>query len=79
MLVACGARSPGPGQCPGRTLGERRFPIIESQDFHVLLNGCQRIVLRLKPQKLGFQIPYAPLKTPHLRDHTGVGTADVAE
>lgn len=49
---------------------------------HVILvtgSGGKRVVLFLKPHKLGFQVANALLETAHLGDHAGIGTADVAE
>jgi hypothetical protein len=49
---------------------------------HVVLvtgSGGKRVVLFLKPHKLGFQVANALLETAHLGDHAGIGTADVAE
>ena len=40
---------------------------------------CKRVVLVLEPGKLGFQIANALLEATHFRDHTRVGTADVAK
>jgi hypothetical protein len=60
-------------------LGERWLAI---QDQHVLGASClrrERVVLFLKPHKLGFEVANALLETAHLRDHAGIGTADVAE
>ncbi len=74
MLFSCGHRVPGRDR-----LRERRFPVLQGQDLNVLVHRCQRIVLRLKPYQLGFEIPDTSLKTSHLRDHPGVGPADVAE
>ena len=39
----------------------------------------KRVVLVLKPGKLGFQVANTLLETAHFRDHTRVGTADVAK
>ena len=39
----------------------------------------KRVVLVLKPGELGFQVANALLETAHFRDHTRVGTADVAK
>jgi hypothetical protein len=61
-----------------RRSGERRFAV---RHQHVRA-GClyrERLVLVLEPHKLGFQVPYSLLETAHLGNHTGVGTADVAE
>jgi hypothetical protein len=61
-------------------LGERWFAV---QDQHVLLGASclrgERVVLVLKPHKLGFKVANTLLETAHLRDHAGIGTADVAE
>jgi hypothetical protein len=61
-----------------QTSSQRRFTILQDQHI-VLIHRCQYVVLRLKPYKLGFEIPNTPLETPHLCDHPGVGTADVAK
>ena len=62
-----------------QVLGKRWLAV---QDQHVLgacsLRG-ERVVLFLKPVKLGFEVANALLETAHLRDHAGIGTADVAE
>ncbi len=39
----------------------------------------ERIILTLEPHKLGFQVANALLETAHFRDHTRIGTADVAK
>jgi hypothetical protein len=39
----------------------------------------ERVVLLLEPNELGFEITYSLLEATHLRDHTGIGSADVAE
>ncbi len=39
----------------------------------------KRILLLLKPDKLGFKVANALLETTHLVDHTEIGAADVAE
>jgi hypothetical protein len=39
----------------------------------------KRIFFFLKPDKLGFKITNALLKTSHLVDHAEIGPADVAE
>ena len=39
----------------------------------------ERVILFLKPHKLGFQVAYSLLEAAHLRDDAGIGTADVAE
>ena len=40
---------------------------------------CERVVLGLEPYELGLQVTDTLLKAPHLRNHAGVRTADVAE
>jgi hypothetical protein len=42
------------------------------------LNG-KRVILFLKPYKLGFQVAYSLLEAAHLGNDAGIGTADVAE
>jgi hypothetical protein len=39
----------------------------------------ERVVLFLKPDKLGFEVAYSLLEAAHLGNHAGIGTADVAE
>jgi hypothetical protein len=39
----------------------------------------KRVVLFLKPHKLGFQVAYSLLEAAHLGNDAGIGTADVAE
>jgi hypothetical protein len=39
----------------------------------------KRVILFLKPDKLGFQVAYSLLEAAHLRNDAGIGTADVAE
>jgi hypothetical protein len=60
-------------------LGQRWLTV---QNQHVLGTSSLRgkyIVLFLEPHKLGFQVANTLLETAHLRDHAGIGTADVAE
>ena len=39
----------------------------------------ERVILFLKPYKLGFEVAYSLLEAAHLGNHAGIGTADVAE
>jgi len=39
----------------------------------------QRVLLLLKPDKLGFKVANSLLEATHLIDHPGIGPADVAE
>jgi hypothetical protein len=39
----------------------------------------ERVVLLLEPDELSFEITYTLLEAAHLRDHAGIGSADVAE
>jgi hypothetical protein len=39
----------------------------------------ERVILILKPHKLGFQVAYSLLEAAHLGNDAGIGTADVAE
>ena len=41
--------------------------------------NCERVILFLKPDKLGFQVAYSLLEAAHLRNDAGIRTADVAE
>jgi hypothetical protein len=61
-----------------RRSGERGFA---ARYQHVRASTVyrQRVVLLLKPNKLGFQVSYSLLETAHLGYHAGIGTADVAE
>jgi hypothetical protein len=60
-------------------LAERRLTILHTK-MHVFVRCfAVRVVFFLKPYEFGFKIPHPSLKTPHFRDHPGVGTADVAE
>jgi hypothetical protein len=48
---------------------------------HVLVAGLnrERVILFLKPYKLGFQVAYSLLEAAHLGNDAGIRTADVAE
>jgi hypothetical protein len=48
---------------------------------HVLVSSLnrKRVILFLKPHKLGFQVAYSLLEAAHLRNDAGIGPADVAE
>jgi hypothetical protein len=62
-----------------RSSGKRGLTV---QNEHVLVVAeprCKRVVLVLEPGKLGFQVANTLLETAHFRDHTRVGTADVAK
>jgi hypothetical protein len=39
----------------------------------------KRVILFLKPYKLGFQVAYSLLEAAHLGNDAGIGTADVAK
>ena len=65
--------------CFLRSSGKRGLTV---QNEHVLVMReprGKRVVLVLKPGELGFQVANALLETAHFRDHTRVGTADVAK
>ena len=49
------------------------------QELFVAGPSHKCIVLVLKPHKLGFQVSHSLLETAHLRDHPGIGTANVAK
>jgi hypothetical protein len=64
---------------PARRSGERGLAI---QNQLAFLGSClfgQRVVFLLKPDKLGFEVPYTLLKAAHLGNDTRIWTADVAE
>ena len=66
-------------RCFLRSSGKRRLAV---QYEHVILMtdaSGKRVVLFLKPDKLGFQVANTLLETAHLGDHARIGTADVAE
>jgi hypothetical protein len=66
-------------QCFLRSSGKRRLAV---QDEHIILvaaPGSKRVVLFLKPDKLGFEVANTLLETAHLRYDARVETADVAE
>jgi hypothetical protein len=62
------------------TSGQRRFAILGSKrhDF-IVSNSGKRVVFGLEPYELGLQVTDTLLQAPHLRNHAGVRTADVAE
>jgi hypothetical protein len=62
-----------------RLSGERRLAVDNEHVLVVRQPSGKSIVLFLKPHKLGFQVANTLLETAHFRDHTRVGTADVAE
>ena len=62
-----------------RSSGKRGLTV---QNEHVLVMSeprGKRVILVLKPGELGFQVANALLEAAHFRDHTRVGTADVAK
>jgi len=62
-----------------RLSGQRRLTVQYEHVVLVTAARCERIVLFLQPNKLGFQVANTLLKTAHLGDHAGIWTADVAE
>jgi hypothetical protein len=62
-----------------RRLGKRGLAIQNQLVFLVSCLFSERVVLLLKPYKLGLEVPYALLKAAHLGNHAGIWTADVAE
>jgi hypothetical protein len=58
---------------------DERGLAIRHQYVLVACPNRQRLVLLLKPDKLGFQVAYSLLEATHLGKHTGIGTADVAK
>jgi hypothetical protein len=63
---------------PASSLDVRRLAVRHQHVLVAALNG-ERVVLFLKPYKLGFEVAYSLLKAAHLGNHAGIGTADVAE
>jgi len=61
-----------------RSSDERRFAIRHQHVLVACLNR-ERVVLFLKPHKLGFQVAYSLLEAAHLGNNAGIRTADVAE
>jgi hypothetical protein len=61
-----------------RSSDERRLAIRNQHVLVACLNR-ERVILFLKPHKLGFQVAYSLLEAAHLGNHAGIGTADVAE
>ena len=61
-----------------RSLDERGLAFLNQ---HVLVSSLnrKRVILFLKPYKLGFQVAYSLLEAAHLGNDAGIGTADVAE
>jgi hypothetical protein len=62
------------------TSGQRRFAILDGKrhDF-IVSNSGKRVVFGLEPYEFGLQVTDTLLQAPHLRNHAGVRTADVAE
>ena len=52
--------------------------MVRYEQFLAGLRG-ERVVLLLQPDKFGLKITYTLLEAAHLRDHAGIGSADVAE
>jgi hypothetical protein len=63
---------------PAPSLDVRRLTV-RYQHVLVAAFNRERVVLFLKPYKLGFEVAYSLLKAAHLGNHAGIGTADVAE
>jgi hypothetical protein len=61
-----------------RSLYVRWFAIRHQHVLVASLNH-KRVILFLKPDKLGFQVAYSLLEAAHLGNDAGIGTADVAE
>ena len=59
--------------------GERWLAVQDQHVLVVLRPSGKRVVFLLEPRKLGFQVTNTLLETAHLRDHSRIGTADVAE
>ena len=61
-----------------RSLDERGLALPYQHVLVCSLNR-KRVILFLKPHKLGFQVAYSLLEAAHLRNDAGIGTADVAK
>ncbi len=61
-----------------RSSDERGFAI-RNQLVLVASFNRERVILFLKPHKLGFQVAYSLLEAAHLGNDAGIRTADVAE
>jgi hypothetical protein len=61
-----------------RSSDERGLALLNQ---HVLVSSLnrKRVILFLKPYKLGFQVAYSLLEAAHLGNDAGIGTADVAK
>ena len=59
--------------------GERRLALPISDEQFVAYLGGQCVILVLEPHQRGFQVSHSLLETAHLRDHPGIGTANVAK
>jgi hypothetical protein len=59
--------------------GKRGLAIENEHVLVVRQPRSERVILVLEPHKLGFQVANALLETAHFRDHTRIGTADVAK
>jgi hypothetical protein len=62
-----------------RSSGKRGLAIENEHVLVVRQPRSERVILVLEPHKLGFQVANALLETAHFRDHTRIGTADVAK
>jgi hypothetical protein len=62
-----------------RSSGKRRLAVEREHVLVVRQPRGKNVIHFLEPHKLGFQVADALLETAHFRDHTRVGTADVAE
>jgi hypothetical protein len=58
--------------------GKHRLAGPDQQVVLTDLSG-KRVLLLLKPHKLGFQVTNTLLEAAHLGDHADIGPADVAE
>ncbi len=58
---------------------DERWLAIRNQHVLVACLNRERVILFLKPYKLGFQVAYSLLEAAHLRNDAGIRTADVAE
>jgi hypothetical protein len=62
-----------------RSSGKRGLAVENEHVLVVRQPRSEGVILVLEPHKLGFQVANALLETAHFRDHTRIGTADVAK
>ncbi|MBE1562914.1 hypothetical protein H4W81_005693 [Nonomuraea africana] len=59
--------------------GESRLALLQSAERLIAGLRCKSVILGLEPGKFCLQVADSLLQAAHLRDHSRVRTADVAE